>query len=88
MLTLCVSTCVCVQIADRKGTSDVIMCMSLKMDSPHRLAACVLEIKITALQTQFQCGLNITHTCTHTPNTHTRTRSAPAPVVNGCSRWH
>lgn len=42
------------------------------MDSPHRLAACVLEIKITALQTHFLCGLNIhtharactlTHTC-------------------------
>lgn len=57
------------------------------MDIPHRLAACVLEIKITALQTQFQWGLNITHTHPRPP-THTHARTPTHTHTHcTCREW-
>lgn len=82
----CVCGCVCVcklQIG-REQVTWTCAC-HFKMDSLHRLAACVLEIKITALETQFQCGLNITPPpAPPTPNRHTNTHTH---TLCTCREW-
>lgn len=83
---------VCLQRVNLRyeAESSVNMSLSLWIYSPHRLAACVLKIKITAPQTHISpCGLNTEDTHVHTCSDRLKKKkNAPARVLSGCGQGH